>query len=144
VNGSTVAIVVVGVAAAGAGAYLLLRRKPGPAIPTGDTHSTSPSKGGLRDIEDKIGNALGLPPGVSASKIGDLANAAPTWLKVGVLPIGATAVAQTVINDPKRTAIKVGSAFKSAGKATAKAATGAVSAVGGSAKSVVSSISSLW
>lgn len=114
---STVALVVLGVAGAGAGVYFLTRKKPAPAAAASviDAGVAAPApETGLRGVQDQISKALGLP--VPASKIGDAATGAPLALKVAVLPIGATAVVQSVINDPKKAVAAVGSFLGFGGK----------------------------
>ncbi len=50
--------------------------------------------------------------------LGNLAQRAPTWLKLAVFPVGVTAVAQGVITHPVDTAKKIGGAAESAYNAT--------------------------
>ncbi len=63
-----------------------------------------------QQLEQLVSGKTGVP----VAQIGQLAQSAPTWLKVAVLPVGVTAVAQGVITHPVDTAKKIGSAASSA------------------------------
>ncbi len=56
--------------------------------------------------------------GVPLAQIGQLAQSAPTWVKVAVFPVGVTAVAQGVISHPVDSAKSVAHAATSAYNAT--------------------------
>lgn len=70
---------------------------------------------------------------VPLSAVGSVAQRAPTWAKIAIFPVGVTAVAQDVIDNP------VGS-VKSAGKAIGSGAATAAKAVAGGAKSAANAV----
>lgn len=99
---STVVLVVLGVAGAGAAAYFLVRRQKSvpPAAPT------QSAPGVFSTAEAVASGVTHIPLGA----IGHAAQSAPLWLKVGVLPIGATALAQQAISHPVQTVKTVATA----------------------------------
>jgi hypothetical protein len=105
---STVALVVLGVAGAGAAAYFIIRRHqqtvPAPA----------PVRPGTATFGQELEGIVAARTGVPIAAIGGAATRAPTWLKVGVLPIAATAAAQKFITHPVDTVKSVGSTVKNA------------------------------
>jgi phosphoribosylcarboxyaminoimidazole (NCAIR) mutase len=111
---------IIALAAVGLGGLWLFTRRPasaGPAV----TGATPPSP--WQQVVGGIESAVQKYTGVPVAAVGNAAAGAPTWLKVAVLPVGATAVAQKVITHPVDTAKTVYNDTVGAGKK-------AISAVG--------------
>jgi hypothetical protein len=127
VKASTVALIALGVAGAGAGAFFLLRRRS--AIANGGAAmavAAAPAHpNALQSAESFAGKSLGVP----LNTIGTAAQKSPTWLKVAALPVGVTSVAQSFISHPVDT-IKAGVAIPAK----------AISTVASGAKSVVNAV----
>lgn len=77
-----------------------------PANPVPQVGAPPPANNFGTELEQLITGKTGVP----VAAIGSAAQRAPTWVKIAVLPVGATAVAQSVITHPVDTAKKVGSA----------------------------------
>ena len=106
---STVLILGAGAVALG-GVYLLTR--PAAPLPGGQP---SPGNSGWSSTVGSIENYIQGKTGVPVASIGTAAQRAPTWLKVAVLPVGVTAVAQGLVTHPVDT-------VKSAAKTVSHAA----------------------
>jgi hypothetical protein len=83
-------------------------------VPTGTPANSSQQQSLGTSLENVVQSRTGVP----IAAIGNLAQSAPTWVKVAVFPVGVTAVAQGVITHPVDTAKKIGSAASSAYNAT--------------------------
>lgn len=81
---------------------------------------------------------------VPLSSVGSLAQRAPTWLKIGVFPVGITAITQDVIDNPvgsvEGAGKAIGSGAATAGKAVASAATTAAKGIASGAKAAGSAV----
>jgi hypothetical protein len=102
---------IIGLAAAAVYAVWRISQPATPALPTGTPASATQSF--LSSIGLGAESAVQQKTGIPLLAIGQAAQAAPTWVKVAVFPVGVTAVAQGVISHPVDTAKKVGSAASS-------------------------------
>jgi hypothetical protein len=102
---------IIGLAAAAVYAVWRISQPATPALPTGTPASATQSF--LSSIGLAAENTVQQRTGIPLAAIGQAAQAAPTWVKVAFLPVGATAVAQGVITHPVDTAKKIGGAASS-------------------------------
>lgn len=107
---------------------------PGLNIPSGPSSSSSSSVSAtVTTVSKGTESAVSAYTHVPLSSVGSLAQRAPTWAKIAIFPVGVTAIAQDVINNP------VGS-VTSAGKAIGSGAATAAKAVAGGAKSAANAV----
>ena len=133
---STVALVLLGVAGAGAGIYFIVRRQNAtPAVSTSTpvlakiAAPAPASPNALQIAEQAASKKLGVP----LAQLGAAAQKAPTWLKVAVFPVGVTAAAQAVINHPTQTVKNVATAAVSDTKKVVGAVVNVAGSIGGDA-----------
>ncbi len=105
-------VLILGAVALG-GVYLLTRPPAVPAIAAPNTAGNSGWSATVTSVENAIQGRTGVP----VASIGSAAQRAPTWLKVAVLPVGATAVAQSLITHPVDTVKSAASTVAKAGSA---------------------------
>lgn len=98
--------------------------------PASTNNGSAPST--LQSLESAASSYTHVP----LATVGHLATASPTWLKLAVFPVGVTAVAQDVINNPKAALKSVGGFASTAGKDTAKVTVKTVKAAGAAAGKV--------
>lgn len=92
--------------------------------------------GSAPNLAQSLESAAAGATHVPLSSIGAAAQAAPLWAKIGIFPIGVTAVTQSIINNPVGAAKSVGSFTATAAVDTAKATATAAKATASAAKSI--------
>ncbi len=102
-------VLIIGAAAVAVYAVWRLSQPAMQPLPGGGTSATT----GFASLGTSLENAIQGKTGVPVATLGNLAQRAPTWVKVAVFPVGVTAVAQGVITHPVDAAKKVGSAASS-------------------------------
>jgi hypothetical protein len=106
----------------------------GAPSPAAAVNGSSPNL--AQQLESSAAGVTHVPLGA----VGAAAQAAPLWAKIGIFPIGVTALTQSIINNPVGAAKSVGSFTATAAKDTAHVTVTAAKGVASAAKTAAGGI----